>query len=183
MARDREVRRDRAGFGPDPSESRRRLVSIDALKNFEIAKGEPDVRGWEVRTLSDRDVGSVEDLLIDPERGEVVMLQIGLHDDRLRSEVALRSVQLDRGRNVVLVDSADVDAGARNPGGEVREDYREPDVEPGRTVAADGAEGARRGEVRTDDPIREEDAGAVTEEVVERRPYVEEVVIRRRPAE
>jgi hypothetical protein len=191
MGNKRDIRRDRAGLGPDPSESRRRLVSIDAVDGFRIASGEPDVRGWEVRTLSDRELGSVEDLLIDPDRGEVVMLEVALRGDDVRAEVPLRSVQLDRGRKVVIVDSGDVEAGAgRSP--EVRQHERavQDADEPRASRPAPDSRSA------DDDIAREERAhdtaevrrvgsadDGTEERVVERRPMVEEVVVRRRPVD
>lgn len=187
MARDRDVRRDRAGHGPDPAESRRGLVSIDAVDGFEIAKGEPDPRGWEVRTLSDRELGSVDDLLIDPDRGEVVMLALSLHGDDIRSQVPIRSVQLDRGRRVVLVDSADVQHGSSRGVAEPVRDSRRNETrheeqrrdeevrrEEERVVMADDRPRVERSDVAAD---------GTEERVVERRPYVEEVVVRRRPVE
>ena len=42
-----------------------RIVEVTA-SGFKIADGEPDIRGWEVRTLAGMEVGEVDDLLIDP---------------------------------------------------------------------------------------------------------------------
>lgn len=213
MGRDRNVRRDRAGLGPDPAESRRRLVSIDAVEGFRVADGEPDVRGWEVRTLSDRELGDVEDLLIDPDRREVVMLEVALRGRDLRAEVPIRAVQLDRGRKVVVVDSGDVEAGtsrspeARRPrpdddltrdryaAGDAGADARARDVTDERDVrsrdlarGADTADARRTEESRLAERARHaEGAGSpdadIEERVVERRPIVEEVVVRRRPVD
>src|SRR5690606_4439914 len=107
MARDERIRRDAAGVGPDPEFSRR-LYPIDELKDYRIASGEPDVRGWAVRTLNGREVGEVDDLLIDPTRGEVVMLEVDLDRSGRHVNVPLRSVQLDRERNCSILDSGDV---------------------------------------------------------------------------
>jgi hypothetical protein len=172
----RDEKRDRAGRGPDPAESRRRLVSIDTIDGFRIADGEPDVRGWEVRTLSDRDLGAVEDLLIDPDRKEVVMLEVALRGDDVRAEIPLRSVQLDRSRKIVIVDSGDVEDGTTHRVHreveeqgrlEAERDHREADVR----LAGDRPD-SDRGTLRDDNDIEEH--------VVERRPLVEEVVVRRR---
>jgi sporulation protein YlmC with PRC-barrel domain len=114
MAKDRDSRRDLAGVGPDPSESRRRLISIDDLDGYKVASGEPDIRGWDVATLNGRELGSVEDLLVDPDRGEVVMVEVALRGDKLHAEVPLRSVQLDRKRKVVIVDSGDIESGTHH---------------------------------------------------------------------
>ena len=107
MARDERARRDAAGVGADPEFSRR-LYSIDDLKDYRIASGEPDVRGWAVRTLNGREDGEVDDLLVDPARGEVVMLEVDLDRSGRHVSVPLRSVQLDRDEKHVIVDSGDI---------------------------------------------------------------------------
>lgn len=102
------LKRDSAGIGPEPRRSG--LHRMSALKDFRVAKGEPDIRGWAVRTLNGRDVGEVKDLLVDPESGEVVFMEVGMNTSDRRIELALRSAQLDRENNRVIVDSGDVDA-------------------------------------------------------------------------
>lgn len=191
MAKQRDLRRDRSGVGPDPAESRRRLVSIDDLSGYTVAKGEPDVRGWEVCTLSGRELGEVEDLLIDPDRGEVVMLEVELRGDGVHAEVPIRAVQIDRKRKVVLVDSGDINEGIRN---EVRaRDRMDPqERENIRGSYRDTARDVRYGD-RVEHGARDRDrddhsdidavTGSVDETVVERRDVVEEVVVRRRPAD
>jgi sporulation protein YlmC with PRC-barrel domain len=126
--------RDRAGVGPDPHAARR-LVPLNDLHGYDFAKGEPDVRGWDVVTLGGRELGEVEDVLVDPDRREVVMLEVDLREDGIRAEVPIRAVQLDRDRKVVLLDSGDLDQDARpdersddllgdNDRTRVRRDYR-----------------------------------------------------------
>jgi sporulation protein YlmC with PRC-barrel domain len=83
---------------------------MSGLKGFRIARGEPDIRGWEVRTLNGRDVGEVDDLLVDPESGEVVFLDVAMNITDRHIELAIRSAQLDREKKHVIVDSGDVDA-------------------------------------------------------------------------
>ena len=156
MGRDR-FRRDSAGIGPDPSMAGR-LTRLSTMRGFQVSDGEPDIRGWEVRTLSGSEVGEVDDLLVDPHRGEVVMIDIDLKDSDQHVNVPIRGVQIDRSRNCVIVDSGELQT-ARNSfvgyGGE-RDD-------------------------RIDD-VRELDArdGETDEVVIERRPMIEEVVVRRR---
>jgi sporulation protein YlmC with PRC-barrel domain len=209
MGRKRETRRDQAGVGPDPSESRRRLASIDDLDGYKVADGEPDVRGWAVTTLNGRELGAVEDLLIDPDRGEVVMLEIALRDEGVHAEMPLRHVQLDHKRKVVVVDSGDLDRGTRSDV-RARDRMEDEDRERVRTTYGGGARDVRYGESRdvrpdhddrkgvvqrgteSDEAHRERRAGpagtpvdddVVDETVVERRPMVEEVVVRRRTVE
>ena len=105
MARD-DLRRDQAGIGPDPAMAGE-LTRMSEVR-YRVADGEPDVRGWEVRTLSGSPVGKVDDMLIDPHRGEVVMLDIDLNDSSEHINLPLRGVQVDRDRHCIIVDSGDV---------------------------------------------------------------------------
>lgn len=187
MARKRETRRDQAGIGPDPAESRRRLISIDDLDGYTIAEGEPDVRGWDVSTLGGRELGAVEDLLVDPERNEVVVLEVALRGDDVHAEVPLRSVQLDRKRKVVLVDSGDIDDSSRH-GTRARDRLDRDEREQMRDTYRGSGREVRYG--RRDDPREDRDEQVhrtpdegVDETVVERRPVIEEVVVRRRSVE
>jgi hypothetical protein len=184
MAKDRDVRRDRAGVGPDPEASRRRLISMDDLDGYTVASGEPDIRGWDVCTLNGRELGEVKDLLVDPDRGEVISLEMALHTDGVHVEVPLRSVQLDRKRKVVMVDSGDVE-GANRSDVRARDRMSEEEREQVR-----GEYRGRQRDVRYSDRDAEardavhEDtvhaADGTEETVIERRPMVEEVVVRRR---
>ena len=178
------ARRDQAGIGPDPEQARRHgLVPMAELDGYTIADGEPDIRGWDVRTLSGREIGEIQDLIIDRERGEVVMIDVEMRDGGMHAEVPIRSVQLDRENKAVIVDSGDVNA---------REDQRPRD----RLSAVDRADdvrdargdaprtltyGARESHLDADrgDRIDRVD-GEPDEVVIERRPVIEEVVIRRR---
>ncbi|MDQ6926737.1 MAG: PRC-barrel domain-containing protein, partial [Candidatus Eremiobacteraeota bacterium] len=45
---------------------------------FQVAEGEPDIRGWPVYASTGREVGTVAELLVDPEAAEVVMLDVDL---------------------------------------------------------------------------------------------------------
>lgn len=202
MAKDKRLRRDLAGVGPDPDDARRRLISLDDLEGYTMAAGEPDVRGWEVRTLSGRDLGEVEDLLVDPDRGEIVMLEVDMRGEGVHAEVPLRSVQLDRDRKVVLVDSGEldtrndmrardrVDAVERD---RIRDDYRDTsrDVRYGSreehpdTRNQDERDELARNQIARERAERDQSArpvgdDGVEETVVERRPVIEEVVVRRR---
>lgn len=109
MAKERErSRRDDAGVGPDPSDTGE-LVRLEDLDGFTVASGEPDIRGWEVRTVGGREIGEVDDLLIDPMRAEVVKIDVDINGSDRHAEVPIRAVQLDRDRKVVIVDSGDVE--------------------------------------------------------------------------
>lgn len=98
--------RDAAGVGPYAKE-RERLVALSSLGSWKVAEGDPDIRGWEVRTVSGRQLGVVADLLIDSDAGEVVMLDVDLPGTDRHTFVPIRVVQIDRVRRLALMDSAD----------------------------------------------------------------------------
>jgi len=98
--------RDAAGVGPYAKE-RERLVSLSSLGSWKVAEGDPDIRGWEVRTVSGRQLGVVSDLQIDSDAGEVVMLDVDLPGTDRHTFVPIRVVQVDRIRRLALMDSAD----------------------------------------------------------------------------
>lgn len=98
--------RDAAGIGPYARE-REKLVPLRSLDSWSVSEGEPDIRGWEIRTVSGRQLGTVNDLLIDPDANEVVMLDVDLPGRQEHTFVPIRIVQIDRARRVILMDSAD----------------------------------------------------------------------------
>lgn len=106
---DRE--RDAAGRGPHIPQGVR-LYRLAQLDDWEVADGEPDVRGWEVRTISDRVLGHVKDLLVDPSRNEVVLLDVDLADSSRHTLAPLRAAQIDRDAKCVRLDSSDLEADA-----------------------------------------------------------------------
>jgi len=121
MERDDRNGRDAAGVGPYARE-RERLVPMSTLESWTVSSGEPDIRGWEIHTVSGRQLGSVADLLIDRDAGEAVLLDVDLPGTDQHTFVPIRVVEIDRARRIVLMDSADVPelAIARddNPAGE-----------------------------------------------------------------
>src|SRR5437016_3341062 len=107
--KDRDAR-DAAGIGPYARE-REQLVSMSTLESWTVSDGEPDIRGWEVRTVAGRQLGSVSDLLIDQAAGEVVLLDVDLPGTDQHTFVPIRVVQIDRAKRVILMDSADMPDG------------------------------------------------------------------------
>ena len=184
MAKENErVRRDQAGIGPDPSYTGE-LVRLDDLRGFKVAEGEPDIRGWDVCTLHGTEIGEVDDLLVDPRRGEVVVLDVDLKGSDRHAEVPVRSVQIDRHRKMVIVDTGEVD-------GYVSETRRARLGEAERERLGERYRDATKREVRydlrdrdeRDRDVRERETVEedVEETVIERKPVVmEEVVVRRR---
>jgi len=147
--------RDAAGIGPYARE-RERLVPLGKMRGWNVTDGEADIRSWEVKTLSGKTLGNVRELLVDPNVGEVVMLDVDLAGSDRHAYVPIRVVEIDRARRVVRADSGDLEEH------EVRDNQR--------LSASDLAK------VRKDVHY----ANPTGERVVERRPIVEETVVRRR---
>lgn len=221
MGKKERLRRDIAGVGPEPR--RIGLKPLSSLSDFRISKGEPDIRGWSVRTLNGSEVGRVDDLLVDPEAGEVVMMDVEMRASERHLQLPLRTAQLDHSTNRVIVDSGDVQRYAAMddlpserdrqreldryfehdrdrdgvPDRTDRSDDRsqrmrdrdqdglpdavDPNDESHRVRDRDEAEDASRDmETRRRDSLAVPGTLDADEVVVERRPVIEEVVIRRR---
>lgn len=99
--------RDAAGIGPYARE-RESLTALSSLDSWKVSDGDPDIRGWDVRTVSGRQLGCVSDLLIDADAGEVVLLDIDLPGTDRHTFVPIRVVEIDRTRRIILMDSADI---------------------------------------------------------------------------
>lgn len=148
---------DSAGIGPYARE-RERLVPLGDMRGWNVVDGESDIRSWEVRTLSGKVLGNVRELLIDPNAGEVVMLDIDLAGTDLHAYLPIRLAEIDRARRVVRADSGDIE----------EQNAAEPDR--GKHIPSEASSKNRS--------VRYADQGV--ERVVERRPMVEETVVRRR---
>lgn len=110
MARTEKPRglRDEANVGPDPRRARE-LRPLKDLK-WKVADGEPDIRGWAVYASTGRELGIVDELLVDAEAGEVVMLDIDLKRDDRHTLAPLRAAWIDRPAKRVVVDARELGA-------------------------------------------------------------------------
>jgi len=102
------------------------------LDNYKVADGEPDIRGWNVFTATGRELGDIEDLLVDTDMGEVVMIDIDLKRDDRHTLAPIKAAWIDRESHRVVLNTSmfDVD-------GEIRESVpsRPVDVTPARARA------------------------------------------------
>lgn len=55
-----------------------KLFHLKDLKEYKVAKDEPDIRGWEVLGEDERTLGAIHELIIDPELMKVRYLQVKL---------------------------------------------------------------------------------------------------------
>jgi len=54
------------------------LMHLDDLDDYKVAEGEPDIRGWDVRTSDGTEIGEVEDLLVDTDAMKVRYIEVKL---------------------------------------------------------------------------------------------------------
>src|SRR4051812_21021653 len=161
--------RDAAGMGPYARE-RESLTALSSLEAWKVSDGEPDIRGWEVRTVSGRQLGSVADLLVDADAGEVVLLDVDLPGSDRHTFVPIRVAQIDRARRVILMDSADLPASdlARDPRGS-GSDRRNSDPRIVRYPQSDREIIADRATLADSAPVIESRDAATDELIAERR--------------
>jgi len=87
------------------SESLKRLSDDN---DFEVANGEPDVRGWAVKTASGQTIGTVSDLVIDSDAMKVRQLEVsfegstGASRDQ-RALIPIEAADLDRDDQCVII--------------------------------------------------------------------------------
>jgi hypothetical protein len=96
--------RDEAGVGPDPRNSVN-LTPLGDLKGYRVASGEPDIRGWNVYSATGREMGEVEDLLVDTTTDEVVMIDVDLKRDDRHSLAPIKAAWIDRANRRVVINS------------------------------------------------------------------------------
>lgn len=102
--------RDEAGVGPNPRDARR-LVPMRDLRNYRVVDGEPDIRGWNVYTATGRELGEIEDLLVDTDLGEVIMVDVDLKRDDRHTLAPIKAAWIDREHRRVVLNTSmfDVD--------------------------------------------------------------------------
>src|SRR5438270_11417418 len=60
----------------------RRLQELSG-SDYEIADGEPDIRGWDVKDASDRRIGKVDELIFDTQSRKVRYMVVDLKNNKL----------------------------------------------------------------------------------------------------
>ena len=78
--------------GADPL-AQRHLVPLEELHDYKVADGDPDIRGWEVRSFDGTRVGRVASLVVDTDALKVRYIEVDL--DRA-------ALGLDHDRHAVL---------------------------------------------------------------------------------
>ena len=85
----------------------RRLQELDR-SDFEIVKGEPDIRGWDVKSIDRQKIGAVEDLIVDAQEKKVRYMIVDLDDNELKLNhrkvlVPIGLAELDKDHDDVLM--------------------------------------------------------------------------------
>lgn len=86
-----------------------RLARLDDLDDYEVADGEPDPRGWNVRTQDGREVGTVESLICDPAAYEVRYLHVRAKHEVLGTEedsdllIPIGTARIDDDRDAIII--------------------------------------------------------------------------------
>jgi hypothetical protein len=118
--------RDEAGVGPNPADAGR-LTRLKDLRHFKIVDGEPDIRGWNVYSATGRELGEVEDLLVDTELEEVVMVDVDLKRDDRHTFAPIKAAWIDREHKRVVLNTSMFDLnGSLLPRDEARARYAAP---------------------------------------------------------
>lgn len=96
--------RTRTGVAGSP------LARLSDLKDYEIADGQPDIRGWKVRTSDGVEVGKVDGLIADPTAMEVRYIELKANRDVLGTRedeymlLPIGAARLNDDDDTVLVD-------------------------------------------------------------------------------
>lgn len=92
-----------------------RLVHLDDVDEFKVADGDPDIRGWDVRTADGRKIGHVEDLIVDTGLMKVRYIEAKLDRDITRSDsdrhvlIPIGTARLDDDEDDVYLSTSIVD--------------------------------------------------------------------------
>jgi len=96
-----------------------RLQELDHSK-FEIVKGEPDIRGWDVRYMTGQKLGSVEELIIDAQEKKVRYMVVDLDENELKLIhrkilIPIGLAELDKKEDDVLIPNISLEQLSRLP--------------------------------------------------------------------
>ena len=94
----------------DASGTNTDLRRLSDTKDFEVADGYPDIRGWEVKTPDGRTLGKVDDLIVSTSEMRVLYIDVDV-DRSLRSAVsdAARPKGAEEGHALVPIGAAQLD--------------------------------------------------------------------------
>jgi sporulation protein YlmC with PRC-barrel domain len=135
----------------------KRLQELDRSK-FEIVKGEPDIRGWDVRYRNGEKIGSVEELILDTNEKKVRYMVVDLDENELRLEhrkilIPIGFAELDGRSDDVLIPNVSVDQLCNLP--DYKRDLLTPDME--RRISSTFGRKVKVAPVATSDKLEREE--------------------------
>ena len=91
----------------------RRLQEMDR-SDFEIVKGEPDIRGWDVKNSTGQKIGEVEELIVDAQQKKVRYMVVDLDDNELKLDhrkvlIPIGLAQLDQKDDDVILPNVEAE--------------------------------------------------------------------------
>ena len=98
-----------------------RLVHLADMRELRVADGDPDIRGWDVRTAEGEKVGTVKDLIVDTKLMRVRYIEARIDREVLNAGddryvlIPIGSARFDDGNAHVYLDAAVVDPRALPP--------------------------------------------------------------------
>jgi uncharacterized protein (TIGR02271 family) len=102
------------------SENMDRVVPLSQLSDMSVADGQPDIRGWKVSAADGKDIGRVEELLVDPSAMKVRYLDVDLDGSMVAGggrhvTIPIDSARLDERSDRVVLSGLQADDCARLP--------------------------------------------------------------------
>lgn len=88
-----------------------RLERLNDLDDYKVADGDPDIRGWDVRTADGAEIGEVEGLIADPATMNVRYVEIEADKDHIGADtddyviIPIETARLDNSDDVVYLGS------------------------------------------------------------------------------
>jgi sporulation protein YlmC with PRC-barrel domain len=74
-----------------------RVVPLDELRGYEVARGEPDVRGWDVIAGDGRRIGEVDELLVDAAAKKVRFLDVSVDEELVPEALSAQRILIPIG--------------------------------------------------------------------------------------
>jgi uncharacterized protein (TIGR02271 family) len=105
------------------------LKSMRDLRDFQVSREDPDVRGWSVVAADGQRVGTVSDLIVDTDRMKVAYLEVEANAGGGAQMVPVEAVQVDGSQREVMV------AGMTNTAGWGETSVRAVDERDGRDTS------------------------------------------------
>lgn len=116
---DRDTRHDSDRDSTRSTRSERdvtpRLVHLDDMSDLQVADGDPDIRGWDVRTADGEKIGKVKDLIVDTGLMKVRYIEARIDKEVLNATddrhvlIPIGSARLDDDEDDVYLSSSIVD--------------------------------------------------------------------------